>query len=137
MINYCITKSYHFKIFDWLVLKLQDIETETLKPHYIHVYKVFGEKFCNCTLLKRLIGGFIHEDTDIHKQDVFVKHWCPRWQQSQDWYFSNKGHDQGHKVGLSFIKKIRFVMDTPYVMEWIYVSVLTAYVTFTSLFVAD
>ena len=42
MITYCITKSYQFKIFDSLVLKLQDTETETLKPHYIHVYKVFG-----------------------------------------------------------------------------------------------
>ena len=42
MIPYCLTKSNHFKIFDWLVLRLQDTETETLKPHYIHVYKVFG-----------------------------------------------------------------------------------------------
>ena len=42
MITYWITKSYHFKIFDWLVLNLQDTESETLKPHYIHVYKVFG-----------------------------------------------------------------------------------------------
>ena len=42
MITYCITKSNNFKMFDWLVLKLQDTETETLKPHYIHVYKVFG-----------------------------------------------------------------------------------------------
>ena len=42
MITYCITKSYHFKIFDWLVLKLQDTETETLKLLYIHVYKVLG-----------------------------------------------------------------------------------------------
>ena len=42
MITYCITKSYQFKIFDSLVLKLQDTDTETLKPHYIHVYKVFG-----------------------------------------------------------------------------------------------
>ena len=43
MINYCITKSNNFnKMFDWLVLKLQDTESETLKPHYIHVYKVFG-----------------------------------------------------------------------------------------------
>ena len=25
-----------------LVLMLQDNETEILKPHYIHVYKVFG-----------------------------------------------------------------------------------------------
>ena len=33
MITYCITKSYHFKFFDWLVLKLQDTETEALKPH--------------------------------------------------------------------------------------------------------
>ena len=41
-ITYCITKTYHYKIFDSLVLKLQDTETETLKPHYIHVYKVFG-----------------------------------------------------------------------------------------------
>ena len=29
-------------MFDWMVLKLQDTETETRKPHYIHVYKVFG-----------------------------------------------------------------------------------------------
>ena len=42
MISYCITKSYQFEIFDWLVLKLQDTETETLKRHYIYVYKVFG-----------------------------------------------------------------------------------------------
>ena len=42
MITYDITKSYHFKIFYWLVLKLQDTETEILKSHYIHVYKVFG-----------------------------------------------------------------------------------------------
>ena len=42
IITYCITKSSHFKMFDWLVLKLQGTETETLKPHYIHVYKVFG-----------------------------------------------------------------------------------------------
>ena len=42
MITYCITKSYHFKIFDWLVLKLQDTETDTFKPRYIHVYEVFG-----------------------------------------------------------------------------------------------
>ena len=42
MITYCKTKSYQYKIFDSLVLKLQDTETETLKPHYIHVYKVFG-----------------------------------------------------------------------------------------------
>ena len=41
-ITYCITKSYRFKIFDWLVIKLQDTETETRKPHYIYVYKVFG-----------------------------------------------------------------------------------------------
>ena len=42
MITYCITKSYQFDIFDSLVLKLQDTETGILKPHYIHVYKVFG-----------------------------------------------------------------------------------------------
>ena len=42
MITYGITKSYQFKIFESLVLTLQDIETETLKTHYIHVYKVFG-----------------------------------------------------------------------------------------------
>ena len=42
MITYGITKSYQFKIFDSLVLKLQDTETESLKTHYIHVYKVFG-----------------------------------------------------------------------------------------------
>ena len=33
IITYCITKSYQFKIFDSLVLKLQDTETDTLKPH--------------------------------------------------------------------------------------------------------
>ena len=44
IITYCITKSYQFKIFHSLVLKLQDTETDTLKPHYIHV-KVFGKKF--------------------------------------------------------------------------------------------
>ena len=38
MITYCITKSYQFKIFDSLVLKLQDTETGILKPHYIHLY---------------------------------------------------------------------------------------------------
>ena len=32
------TKSYQFIIFDSLVLKLQDTETENLKTHYIHVY---------------------------------------------------------------------------------------------------
>ena len=42
MITYGITKSYQFKFFDSLVLKLQDTETESLKIHYIHVYKVFG-----------------------------------------------------------------------------------------------
>ena len=42
MIMYGITKSYQFKIFDSLVLKLQGTETESLKTHYIHVYKVFG-----------------------------------------------------------------------------------------------
>ena len=42
MITYCLTKSYQFESFDLLVLELQDAETETLKPHYIHVYKVFG-----------------------------------------------------------------------------------------------
>ena len=42
IITYCITKSYQYKMFDSLVLKLQDTETDTLKPHYIHVYKVFG-----------------------------------------------------------------------------------------------
>ena len=35
-------KTIPIKIFDWFVLKLQGNETETLKPHYIHVYKVFG-----------------------------------------------------------------------------------------------
>ena len=43
--TYGITKSYQFKNFDSLVLKLQDTETETRKPHYIHVYKMFGKKF--------------------------------------------------------------------------------------------
>ena len=38
MITYSITNSYQSKKFDSLVLKLQDTETETLKPHYIHVY---------------------------------------------------------------------------------------------------
>ena len=42
MITYGITKSYQVKIFDPLVLKLQDTKTETLKTHYIHVYKMFG-----------------------------------------------------------------------------------------------
>ena len=45
MITYGITKSaYQFEIFDSLVLKLQGsgTETESLKTHYIHVYKVFG-----------------------------------------------------------------------------------------------
>ena len=42
MDKYGMTKSYKFKIFDSLVLKLQDTETETLKTHYFHVYKVFG-----------------------------------------------------------------------------------------------
>ena len=42
MITYCITKSFQFKLFEWLVLKLQDTETDTLKPRYIHVYEVFG-----------------------------------------------------------------------------------------------
>ena len=42
--SWCIPEyySYHFKMFDWLVLKLQETETETLKLLYIHVYKVFG-----------------------------------------------------------------------------------------------
>ena len=39
IITYCITQ---FKKLDSLVLTLQDTETDTLKPHYIHVYKVFG-----------------------------------------------------------------------------------------------
>ena len=42
MITYCITKSYKLIFFYPLDLKLQDTETETLIPHYIHVYKVFG-----------------------------------------------------------------------------------------------
>ena len=42
MITYDITKSHQFRNFDSLVLKLQDTETDTLKIHYIHVYKVFG-----------------------------------------------------------------------------------------------
>ena len=42
MITYGITKSHKFKNFDSLVLKLQDTETETLKTHNIHLYKVFG-----------------------------------------------------------------------------------------------
>ena len=42
MITYGIRTSYQFEIFDSLVLKLQGTETETLKYHYIHVYKVFG-----------------------------------------------------------------------------------------------
>ena len=40
IITYGITKSYQLKIFGSLVLKLQNTETETLKTHYIHVYKV-------------------------------------------------------------------------------------------------
>ena len=42
IITYCITKSYQFKIFDSLVLKLQVTDSDTPKHHYIHVYKVFG-----------------------------------------------------------------------------------------------
>ena len=42
MITYGKTKSYQFKNFNSLVLKLQDTETESLKTHYINVYKVFG-----------------------------------------------------------------------------------------------
>ena len=42
IITYGITKSHQFKNFDSLVLKLQHTETETIKTHYIHVYKVFG-----------------------------------------------------------------------------------------------
>ena len=42
MITHCITKSHKLNFFDLLVLKLQNTETETLKTHYIHVYKVFG-----------------------------------------------------------------------------------------------
>ena len=42
MITYCITISYQFKIVNSLILKPQDTETKTLKPHDIHVYKVFG-----------------------------------------------------------------------------------------------
>ena len=42
MITYGITKSYQLKKNNLLVLKLQDTEAETLKTHYIHVYKVFG-----------------------------------------------------------------------------------------------
>ena len=42
LITYGITKSHQLKKIDSLVLKLQDTETETLKTHYIHVYKVFG-----------------------------------------------------------------------------------------------
>ena len=42
MITYYITKSYQFKVFDPLLLKLQGTETEILKRYYIHLYKVFG-----------------------------------------------------------------------------------------------
>ena len=42
MLTYYITKSYQLKNFDALVLKLQDTETETIKSHYIRVYKKFG-----------------------------------------------------------------------------------------------
>ena len=42
MSTYGKTNSHQFKMFDSLVQKLQDTETETLKTHYIHVYKVFG-----------------------------------------------------------------------------------------------
>ena len=42
MITYDITKSHQFRNFDSLVLTPQEIETETLKTQYIHVYKVFG-----------------------------------------------------------------------------------------------
>ena len=42
IITCCITILYQFKIFDSLDLKLQDTETDSLKPHYIHGYEVFG-----------------------------------------------------------------------------------------------
>ena len=42
MITYCMSKLYQLNSFDLLVLKLQGNGTETLKPHYIHVYKVLG-----------------------------------------------------------------------------------------------
>ena len=43
----CDDYVWHNKIiqiqnFDSFILKLQDTETESLKTHYIHVYKVFG-----------------------------------------------------------------------------------------------
>ena len=38
MITYCITKSYQFKFFDSLVLKLQDTGTGILNPNNIHVH---------------------------------------------------------------------------------------------------
>ena len=44
-------------MFDSLVLKLQDTETETLKTHYIHVYKMFGWKFWLVYMQKRSTEG--------------------------------------------------------------------------------
>ena len=38
---------------------LQDTETEILKPHYIHVYKVFGYKFW---LVYILLKGKVSQD---------------------------------------------------------------------------
>ena len=42
MITYGKTNSHQYKKIYSLVLKLQDTETETLKTHYIYVYKLFG-----------------------------------------------------------------------------------------------
>ena len=45
VVTYCITKSYQFEIIyhdDGLLQNFQDTKNETLKPHFIHVYKVFG-----------------------------------------------------------------------------------------------
>ena len=42
MITYGIPKSYQFKFFHSFVLQLQGTEIDSLRTHYIHVYKVFG-----------------------------------------------------------------------------------------------
>ena len=42
----------------------------------------------------------------MQKQDVFVKHKCPRQQQSPNKLFLVKGHSQGHKVSEEMIKEL-------------------------------
>ena len=49
-------------MFDWLDLKLQDTETETLKPHYIHVL--------TSILVLRCISWFILHGVYFMKYDI-------------------------------------------------------------------